>query len=787
MNSLFKYLCASLEWMIENSSTNVFLIFIFFSHLFYSCSNTKFLAEDEKLYTYTSFSQRGIGKIKDKPLKAYRLFSTGIVKTNRPFILLPRTNLTIYNYCKPSREKGLKSLIHREFGKEPVLLDDVNPEFRFKVMQLRLSDMGHFDSEIQLDLKFYGKDDKKVRAKYNVLFKRAYTFRELSFRNNQTIVDSIIAGSMKQSIILPGNDYSLIDLRNERNRLSITLNNQGFFFFNPNMLLFNADTIVGQKQVDMTLMVKNRITDKAYNQYIIRNINVLVKPNSYSSENWSNIDSAFINNISYKSTGSIFKPKRITQIISLEPGELYTHTQSENTLKYLQGMQVFRSVELSFREVRDSLHQLDAQINLVPLKPIQTSLELNFSTMSNDFLGPELVASVGNTNFFKGGEQLVFQLSGAFEWQKRSKRQEYELGFNSYEIGTQLKLIFPRFLVPFSIKNQSTRYVPQTIALIGFRTLRRVRYYNMNMSQIGFGYSWRTSIKRQFDLHPVAFNYVRLTKTSEEFDDYLKHYPEVAKSFEEQLIFGSLFSYTYTNNTKSYERNLFYYNGTLDLAGNLVNAIYNITNIKEQGSDKPGEMFGVPYSQYIKVTNDLRYFIDITAKQQIATRLVAGVGVPFNNSNVMPYVKQYFAGGSQDIRAFYARSIGPGSYSPPDSINNQGFLDQSGEIKLLGNIEYRFPITYKTYGAVFLDAGNVWLLNEDESRPGGKFEFDKFLNDVAIGSGLGLRVDITYFIVRLDFAFPIRKPNLPKSENWIFNDGSFFSDYIFSLAVGYPF
>jgi len=787
MNSLFKYLYARMECIIENSSINAFLIFIFFSLLFYSCSNTKFLAEGEKLYTYTSFSQREIGKIKDKPLKAYRLFSTGIVKTNRPFILLPRTSLTIYNYWKPNRERGFRSFVYREFGKEPVLLENVGPEFRLKVMRQRLTDMGHFDSEIQLDLKFYGKDDKKVRAKYNVLFKPAYTFRELSFRNSQTIVDSIIAGSMKQSIILQGNDYSLIDLRNERNRLSITLNNQGFFFFNPNMLLFNADTTVGKKQVDMTLMVKNRITDKAYNQYTIRNINVLVKTNRYSSENWSDIDSTFINNISYKSTGNIFKPKRITGVISLEPGKLYTHTQHENTLEYLQGMQIFKSVELSFSEVGDSLHQLDAQINLVPLKPIQTSLELNFSTMSNDFLGPELVASVGHTNVFKGGEQLLLQLSGGFEWQKRSKRQEYELGFNSYEIGTQLKLIFPRFLVPFNIKNQSTKYVPQTIALIGFRTLRRVRYYNMNMSQIGFGYSWRTSPKRQFELHPVAFNYVRLTKTSEEFDDYLNHYPEVAKSFEEQLIFGSLFSYTYTNNTKRYERNLFYYNGTLDLAGNLVNAIYNISNIKEPGSDKPGEMFGVPYSQYIKVTNDLRYFIDITAKQQIATRLVAGVGVPFNNSNVMPYVKQYFAGGSQDIRAFYARSVGPGSYSPPDSINNQGFLDQSGEIKLLGNIEYRFPITYKTYGAVFLDAGNVWLLNEDESRPGGKFEFDKFLNDFAIGSGLGLRVDITYFVVRLDFAFPIRKPNLPKSENWIFNNGSFFGDYIFSFAVGYPF
>jgi len=513
----------------------------------------------------------------------------------------------------------------------------------------------------------------------------------------------------------------------------------------------------------------------------------LVNSDKLAPDSESSNDSIFSHNCFYKSVDNNYKPKRITKAISLEPGKLYTYTQHRNTLEYLLGLEAFRSVEISFREVSDSIPQLDAYINLVPLKPIRTNLELNFSTKSTDFLGPTAIASIGHMNIFKGGERLVFQVSGGFEWQKRSKRKEYELGFNSYEIGTQLQLIFPRFLVPFNIKNQSTKYVPNTKALIGFRTLRRVQYYNMNLSQFGFGYSWRTSPKRVFELQPVAFNYVRLTKTSEEFDDYLNHYPEVAKSFEEQLIFGSLFGYTYTLNPKSEKLNLFYYNGTLDLAGNLVNAIYNITNDKEPGNDEPGKIFGIPYSQYIKITNDLRYYIFITEKQQIATRLVAGVGVPFNNSSVMPYVKQYFAGGSQDIRAFYARSIGPGSYSPPDSLNDVGFLDQSGEIKLLGNIEYRFPITYKTYGAFFLDAGNVWLINEDETRPGGKFEFDNFMNDIAIGTGFGIRVDIKYIVIRLDFAFPVRKPNLAKNENWIFNNSSFFGDYIFSLAVGYPF
>jgi outer membrane protein assembly factor BamA len=309
----------------------------------------------------------------------------------------------------------------------------------------------------------------------------------------------------------------------------------------------------------------------------------------------------------------------------------------------------------------------------------------------------------------------------------------------------------------------------------------------MNLSQIKFGYNWRTSPKREYRIEPVSIDYLRLTETSAEFDQFLEDYPQVALSFEEQFIIGSTASYVYTSTQKRRQRNQFYYNGTLDVAGNLVDAVYRLAGPSQTDSASPNTLLGSPYAQYAKVTNDLRYYYFITEKAQIASRLLAGIGVPYGNSEVLPYVKQYFAGGSQDIRAFYARSLGPGSYTPPDSLQQQGFLDQSGEIKLMGSIEYRFPITYNVYGAFFLDAGNVWLIDEDESRPGGKFEFDKFLDDIAVGTGLGLRVDIEYFVVRLDMGIPVRKPYLTGNEQWIFSNSSFFGDYILSLAVGYPF
>ena len=786
MKKAITYFRGQQVWsLVRNGFGRKFIFFIAVSGLILqSCSNTKFLAEDEKLYTYTWFNEKGLVKIKNKPLKIYDLYSVGIMKTNRPMVFLPRTGLTIYNYWKPSGKWGPRHYIYRLLAKPPVLLEVVNPEFRAKVMQQRLADMGHFDSEVIPEIRIYGKNNKKAAATYTVNFRQAYTYRNLEFYSKHTLADSIAAASMPESLIIPGNDYWVKELNDERSRLSMILKNKGHYFFNPDFLFFHADTTVGQKQVDLTLVIKDKIPAKAFNEYNIRNVNIFVRKDK---KNRSFSDSAFINDCIYKSTVNTFRPKIITGAVSIKPGGIYTFINHDNTLRYLQGMGAFRSVEVSFEEAADSTKRLDANIELVPLKPLQTSLEVNFATKSNDFLGPAAILSIGHRNIFKGAEQLSLQIDGGFEWQKRSKTKYYELGVNSYEIGTQLKLTIPRFLVPVDLKNQSSRYVPKTYTSIGFRSLKRVKYYSMNLSQLKFGYTWRTTPKREVKVEPVSVDYLVLTQTSAEFDDFLQQYPQVAKSFEEQFIIGSMLSYTYTSNPKRNKNSHFYYNGVLDLVGNLLNGIYNITGLKKPGSDEQGELMGTPYSQFTKITNDFRYYIYITEKKQIATRILAGVGIPYNNSAVLPYVKQYFAGGSQDIRAFYSRTIGPGNYQPSDTLDKQGFLDQSGEIKLMGNIEFRFPITFKTYGALFVDAGNVWLIKDDPSRPGGKFEFNRFISDIAVGGGFGVRVDIDYFVLRLDAAIPFRKPYPDNHEKWIFNNPGFFGDYVFSVAVGYPF
>lgn len=332
------------------------------------------------------------------------------------------------------------------------------------------------------------------------------------------------------------------------------------------------------------------------------------------------------------------------------------------------------------------------------------------------------------------------------------------------------------------------RYVSKTHLTLGYRSLKRVQYYTIDVSQFKFGYQWRITEKHEYSLDPISFDYLRVPKKSDDFQYFLDYFPQIAKSFEEQVIPGSMFSYTYSSRPNQAMVDKLYLNTTVDLAGNLTSLFLPGKGDANDPDFEPGLLFGTPYAQYFKLNGDIRYYMYITEKKQLATRLFAGFGAPYGNSSVLPFSKQYFAGGSQDIRAFYARSVGPGSYAPAkNDIYEGGFIDQTGDIKLLANVEFRFPLTYRTNGALFVDAGNVWLWNKDEKRPGGEFRFNRFMNEMAVGSGFGLRFDLEYFIFRLDAAIPLRKPYLPDGDKWIFNNSGFFGDYIFSLAVGYPF
>lgn len=746
-----------------------------------SCSNTKFIADNDKLYTYTWYNWKGKKNVERLPFKVYDIVSTGTVRTNWNYVTFSRSGLTFYNYLKPNKEWGLQHYVWSVFSKPPLLYSKVEPEQRLLKIEQNLFDRGHFDSSVGLRLKYSGKDEKKVRAIYTITFRDSYHFRNYNYYANNHNIDKLIQKSLKETYLKKDQEYWIEDIKNERRRITKSLNNKGYFFFKPDYLIFDMDTSVGNKNIDVALRLKNNIDDKFKQKYSINSVSVFFNTQKDSID-LIKLKHDTINNIHYQEQ-KYFKQKYINRVISLMDDSIYKYDNQENTINYLSGLGIFKLTQTMYSVDSTKPNLLNAHIFLEPIKPVSASAEVNFATKSNDFLGPSAILSISHANIFKGAEKLTVQLNGGFEWQKRSRRKEYKLGINSFEIGLKTILEFPRFLLPFKIKTPSRKFIPKTYSIAGYKMIKRVKYYRMSLSQLNFGYKWNKSKNLAFKAEPLTINVIKMIEKSVEFTDYLKTYPSIARSFDEQLIIGSTFSVTSQKHSKNNVFKNYYNNINIDLAGNLLNGLAPRNNNAEETGNK---IFDVTYSQYFKIVNDFRYYLKISPNKIFVTRAVAGIGVPYNHSSVLPYIKQFFAGGSNDLRAFYARTVGPGSYQRNNSHSNI-LLDQSGEIKLIGNIEYRFPIAYKLSGAVFLDAGNVWLLNEDTSRVGGKFNSNTFYKEIAIGAGFGARFNLDYIIIRLDFSVPFRRPYKTNDKYWTFTSPHFISDYIISFAIGYPF
>ena len=266
--------------------------------------------------------------------------------------------------------------------------------------------------------------------------------------------------------------------------------------------------------------------------------------------------------------------------------------------------------------------------------------------------------------------------------------------------------------------------------------------------------------------------------------------PSIKRSFEEQFIIG--FSYNFIiNKLNETNRRLYYVYAGIDPSGNILALLNKIGSSSEEADEKM-TLFGTPISQYFRIRTDLRYYFRTGKESRIATRLYTGLGIPYGNSSVMPYIKQFYSGGTNSLRAFRARSVGPGSYHPTESLDNV-LVDQTGDIKLEGNIEYRFPIVGFLKGALFTDIGNIWLVNADSLRPGGQFDLARFYKQFAVGLGVGLRIDVDIVVIRFDWAFPVRKPWLPEDERWVFDEVDLFDrnwrkdNVLWNISIGYPF
>ena len=361
-------------------------------------------------------------------------------------------------------------------------------------------------------------------------------------------------------------------------------------------------------------------------------------------------------------------------------------------------------------------------------------------------------------------------------------------GYNTFRYGLETKFSIPRFLIPFVDIKSKSGYVPRTYIQLSYDVLARQELYTLNSFLGQIGYTWKESIKKEYVFNPISIHYVHPVDITPLYRDSMVKNKTLEKAIDTQFIIGTNFNYTFNELLGNRPTDGFYLNTLLDLSGNIAGLITG-ANVKNLDTVR---IMNAQFSQYIKTEADFRYYKKMGLKDVWANRIIIGLGFPWGNSSELPFIKQFFIGGNNSLRAFRSRSVGPGHYVAPN-MGSQGFFpDQSGDIKLEFNTEYRARLNNIIEGAVFIDAGNIWLYNENPLKPGGKFSKD-FLKELAIGTGVGVRFDLMILILRLDMGIPLKKAYLPLGEQWVLseidpkNKDWRKNNIIFNLAIGYPF
>lgn len=757
-----------------------------------SCSNTKYLKDGEMLYTGTKVEvvSDSLSK-KEKKSLAADLKDQLSPKPNSSILGL-RPKLFFYNIAgEPKKDKGFKHWLKNKMGEKPVLLGNVDKEFNKKIIENYSENKGYFNAKASYDTV---SKNKKAQILYTVKPGFRYTIKSVEFPKDSSIVNAEIQAVKDKTLLKPGQPFDLDVIKAERVRIDNRMKEKGFYYFHPDNIIVQADSTINKKhEVEMFVKMKPNTPPISKEQFTINKVLVFpdyniqdVRKGRYSVP--MNTDSIQPYNNKYViDPDKKFNPRVFDRALYFESGDLYNRTDHNLSLNRLISLGVFKFVKNEF-VVSDSLnHKFDVYYLLTPREFQSLRLEALGKTNSANYAGSELNLSWTHRNIFKGAEQLKVTAFGGFDVQMGGSKD----GGNLFRAGLKSELSIPRIVAPFRF-NSSSAFVPRTVASIGYEYQNRTKLYTLHNFNLDFGYNWKENVRKEHELKVLNFALVFPENITQAYKDLIYDVngnvinSSLKRVVDKQFILGSTYSYTYTN-TMLPIKNTIYYKGTVDLAGNIVGLLTG-ANAKK---DKEKEIFKIPFSQFAKMEHDFRFYHKFTEKSMLATRFAGGIAYPYGNSMFVPFSRQFFSGGSNSIRAFRARTLGPGSFDPR-TIQSNYYLDQSGDIKLELNAEYRANVYKFLNVAAFADAGNIWLVNKDESRPGGEFT-SKFLNEIAVGAGVGLRLDFSILILRLDLAMPLRVPYFEEGDRWTFDkinfgDKSWRRDNLMlNIAIGYPF
>lgn len=723
--------------------------------------------------------------------------------------------------------------LRQDVGEAPVILDPELTERTVDQMRLYLAKEGWFRAAVsdtvrdrpRRRIRLFGEwgppyTRPKLDVEYHVVAGRAYHYRNVHFQVDDPAIADHVRGIWEQTPLKPGTRFDADVLDRERTRIAERLRDIGYLFFNKDLVTYDADTTVGDHQVDLNLRLER--TSYPRNErglqgrpegtpFTIDQVTVMATRRLRSGSGV--LDTTHLNGFTVITDRyGRYKPHALLNDVFLKPGDRFRQSNADRTYRRLTALQVFDRVDITYDTTGAGPGRTKALIDLVPGRSQSMAVE-GAGTNRGGALGTSVSLAYRHRNLFRTMVALQAQITLGLEAQQSltgagTGVEEATTGsvtssglFNTVDIGPELTLRFPYFLLPVKRERFSGQAAPRTLLSTLYNYQRRPDY-SRTLAKLSFGYEWLESSTRTMSLFPVEVNVVRIPVLSGDFRRYLQQAndPVLTDSYTDHLITGirgQLVTNTRPPGSVA-PRNSYFSRLTLEWAGHpmgLPIPRWLSTMTTDTAGNTYGTVAGVRYAEYVKLDADLRWLRVIHSKSSVAFRAAAGVGMPYGNLGVLPFESSFFVGGANGLRAWRARSIGPGSYSAPLVA-----FDRIGELRLEGNVEYRFKLISYLEGALFADVGNIWNWKEDPAKPGSGISTD-LLSELAVGTGIGARLNFDFLIVRFDLGLQTKDPSLPKGERWLFQAKDEFEararergvtvdykpQFNFNLGIGYPF
>jgi len=702
--------------------------------------------------------------------------------------------LGLYNLSSRKRDNDWLKRI----GQAPVIYEKYLSQRSVDQMNVYLRNKGYYNAVIQ-DSLIFNPRKPKVDQLYRVFTGKPYTIRNFELDITDPEVRNLIQNDSVHQKIRVNRVFDVDVLNAERNRITRLLKNHGYYQFNEDYINFVADSSLSNKQVDLILRIEDAKPESStsephkrfrINKYFVNSD--FISPHTQSTTSIPS-DTVTEGNYSFLYKGKPnYKPRLFKDLNRIQDSAFFCLENVEKTYRALNRLRQFKVININFTE-SDSVTDgeeglLDCIFQLSPLPRQGISVDVEGTNSSGNF-GVAGNLNIQHRNIFRGAEVLDFQIKGAMERQQKVGGSS-SLNFNTQEFGLETGITFPKFLSPIKITGKFGFQVPQTKLSIGYNYQHRPDY-TRTITNLRFGYHWKSSEHITQSLNLFDFNYVNLSELNEDFINSLEDY-YIKSSFTDHLISATNYGWVFNNQNLKRTGDYRYIKINLESAGNLLE-LYSLLMNKDKtlaldtttnDQVRYYEILQTRFAQYIKTDFEYRYSHNIDEYSSIVGRAFAGIGIPYGNSHVLPFEKKYFTGGANGIRAWQVRTLGPGSYAAPSG----SYPNQLSDIKLEANLEYRFRLLLMTEGAFFFDAGNIWAINSKDTREGAVFKINNFYNQIAVGTGLGLRFNFRYFLFRLDLGMKLRDPSLEKGRRWIpWNYRIDADTFNLSFAIGYPF